>query len=202
MTSSSPRLVHLPIRSLETLVAGGKRVHNHSVPCPMRGGSVDVATCRVCPHLAGMDGTGAEAGVVSCTPDVASGRGARVGGCTLAHAVPSVRDDVTLQELTSFFVQQGAPRVAVVDEAGTLVGTITERDLIVGDILAYRRLSDVPAASLARQAHAVSESTTLRDALRRMAHHQLREIPVVSESGQFTGWLEDLEALRTLRLAT
>jgi CBS domain-containing protein len=215
---SSPRLVHLPIRTLETLTAGGGRVHGLSVACPMRGGAVGLETCRVCPHLAAIDDDPAStAGVVHCRPkddaetgdgdatshrgdgDATSHREEHVAGCALAHAAPSVRDDVTLQELTSFFVQQGVSRVAVVDEEARLVGIITERDLIVGEILEYSRLSEVPAGKLARGAYSVTEATSLRDALRTMARHQLREIPVVSHGGQFTGWLEDLEALDALR---
>jgi CBS domain-containing protein len=198
--ASSRRLVHLPIRTLETLTAGGGRAVEHVVACPSRRGSVDVDTCRVCPHLTQIDG-GAESpsGVVHCTPIDVPAHADHVGDCALGRVVSKVRDDVTLQELTSYFVQAGISRVAVVDASGQLVGVITERDLLVGELLDYRRAAEAPAAELVRQAHLVTEATSLRDALRTMARHHLREIPVVTQDGQFAGWLEDVAALGALR---
>ena len=162
---------------------------------------VDLATCRSCPRLVSIDeDPHSAAGVVHCTPPVAA-EADHVSSCQLTRDVMSVRDDVSLQELTSFFVQQGLPRVAVVDADGILVGIVTERDLVLGDVLEQRHLGDVPAATLVRHEHSVTEVTTLRDALRVMARHHLREVPVVGEDGQFAGWLEDLSALHALRRA-
>ncbi|MDB4994744.1 MAG: hypothetical protein JWM74_2176, partial [Myxococcaceae bacterium] len=137
--STSPRLAHLTIRSLDTLAADGARSHAFSVPCPGRG-LVDVETCRSCPHLARIDvDTESSPGVVHCAPSTPVQPG-QVSACVLERGMPSVREDVSLQDLTSFFVQQGLSRVAVVDDDGRLVGVVTDHDLVVGDVLALRHL--------------------------------------------------------------
>ena len=73
-------------------------------------------------------------------------------------------------------------------EGGRLVGTLTDRDIIVRVIADGRDPHSVSAGEIAsRDLVTVDPQQNLDDALRLMAQHQVRRIPVVEEDGRLVG---------------
>jgi CBS domain-containing protein len=73
-------------------------------------------------------------------------------------------------------------------EGGRLVGTLTDRDIVVRVIADGRDPHSVSAGEIAsRDLVTVDPQQNLDDALRLMAQHQVRRIPVVEEDGRLVG---------------
>ena len=73
-------------------------------------------------------------------------------------------------------------------EGDRLVGTVTDRDIVVRVIADGRDPHSVSAGEIAsRDLVTVDPQQNLDDALRLMAQHQVRRIPVVEEDGRLVG---------------
>jgi CBS domain-containing protein len=73
-------------------------------------------------------------------------------------------------------------------EGGRLVGTVTDRDIVVRVIADGRDPQSVSVGEIAsRDLVTVDPQQNLDEALRLMAQHQVRRIPVVEEDGRLVG---------------
>jgi CBS-domain-containing membrane protein len=83
----------------------------------------------------------------------------------------------------------------VTDEHGRLVGIITDRDIAMAVARHHRSPDDLTAAEVMHEhVHTVEAHHDVRDAMRIMARHQVRRLPVIDESRHVLGLLsiEDL----------
>ena len=190
--------VRLRVHIVDTAQRGGEHVQRNEVFCPRRRQSVEMATCCACPRVvavAATDDCGIE---VSCAPASAPEEQSLVGASVSTQPSRAVRGDVTLQEIASLFTHDGPMRIAVVDEGGRLTGVVEERDMCSEYMVHLRDVTSLEAQALARAPFRVTETTTVRDALRAMAAHRLRSIPVVTDDDRFIGWLDDITAFRNV----
>jgi len=98
----------------------------------------------------------------------------------------TVQPDATLGEVATLMKQQDCGSIPVV-EAGSLVGIVTDRDIVVRGIAAgvdpkTQSVSKVMSASPVT----VSPDDDVTDAERKMADRQIRRLPVV-EGGRLVG---------------
>lgn len=83
----------------------------------------------------------------------------------------------------------------VTDEHGRLVGIVTDRDIALALARHHRSPDDLTAAEIMHeQVYTVEQHHDVRDAMRIMARHQVRRLPVLDESRRVLGVLsiEDL----------
>lgn len=190
--------VRLPVRVVDTVVHGGDHIQQNEVFCPRRRASVEMATCCGCPRIIAIETDDDGAIHVTCTPASAPEMQPLAGGAMPLEPVRAVRGDMTLQELASLFALEGTMRLAVVDDAGHLMGVVEEKDMCAEYMLRLREVSSCEARQLAHASVRINETTTVHDALRTMAAHRLRSIPVVTDDDRFVGWLDDVTALRSV----
>jgi CBS domain-containing protein len=73
-------------------------------------------------------------------------------------------------------------------ESDRLVGTITDRDIAVRIVAEGRSAGDTRVADIAsRELVTIDPQQSLDEALRLMAKHQVRRLPVVEEDGKLVG---------------
>jgi CBS domain-containing protein len=78
--------------------------------------------------------------------------------------------------------------VAVVDAAGALVGTLTDRDICMAAYTQGKRLEEISVGAVApRGVHHVGESDPLEAAETLMGAHRVRRVPVVDAAGRPVG---------------
>jgi signal-transduction protein with cAMP-binding, CBS, and nucleotidyltransferase domain len=82
-------------------------------------------------------------------------------------------------------------------EGGRLVGTLTDRDIAIRIVAARRdpqstKVSEVGSSDLVT----IDPQQNLDEALRTMARHQVRRLPVVEEDGKLVGILAQADAAR------
>jgi CBS domain-containing protein len=73
-------------------------------------------------------------------------------------------------------------------ESDRLVGTVTDRDIAVRIVAEGRSAGDTRVADIAsRELVTIDPQQSLDEALRLMAKHQVRRLPVVEEDGKLVG---------------
>jgi CBS domain-containing protein len=78
--------------------------------------------------------------------------------------------------------------VAVLDDAGVLVGVLTDRDVCMAAYAQGRRLDDIPvSAAMSRPARACPSTASLEDAEDLMMAHGVRRLVVVEPTGELRG---------------
>ena len=78
--------------------------------------------------------------------------------------------------------------VPVVDEAGLLIGMITDRDICMGAYTQGKRLEDIPIKDvMARDVHALTPEDTVERAQTLMRDKRVRRIPVIDGQRRVVG---------------
>lgn len=78
--------------------------------------------------------------------------------------------------------------IAPVVEGGRLVGTVTDRDIAIRVVAEGRNPESTTAGEIAsRELVTIDPQQELDEALRLMARHQVRRLPVVEEDGKLVG---------------
>lgn len=80
--------------------------------------------------------------------------------------------------------------VPVLDEAGKLVGVVTDRDICMAAFFHGARLAELPVREvMARDLHTLRPEASIHDALELMRRMQVRRVPVVDDQGALVGIL-------------
>ncbi len=107
----------------------------------------------------------------------------------------TVKPDEPAVEAARRMKEADAGMIPVVDD-GTLVGTITDRDIVVRIIAEGRDPGSTRVGDIAsRDPVTVEPDRDLDEALRLMAHHQVRRLPVVEE-GTLVGVVAQADVAR------
>ena len=137
----------------------------------------------------------------ACKVDV---REVAVVGDIMSRERATVLPEASGAEVLELMRTQGVQRVVVVDAAGRLLGLITDADLLTaitdrrGGFWEYlSRRPDMLRAAQAKTAAeimktellTVTEETPVEEAVRLMAEHGLKRLPVVDAEGQFAGMI-------------
>jgi CBS domain-containing protein len=200
----SPR--RLPVRSCRVLGAGDAVETTHTVPCPRRQQSTLLAHCCGCVHRASIDvETDGKHGTVECLAgdehephgrvDVAEAAVRVRLGDVIGTDTTCVRGDVTIDEVTSLFVESRLRAVSVVDESRRLLGIVSKTDLLRENGNAKTRKRAV-ATIMTPVVHGLPEDAPVAYAISLMAFEDLHEVPVVDLNSRVIGMITATDALR------
>ncbi|WP_079529728.1 CBS domain-containing protein [Halobacillus hunanensis] len=92
----------------------------------------------------------------------------------------------TLFDAASMMKQQNVGSVPICDENGHLMGMVTDRDLVIRGYADKNPDSTSIQQVMSEHLYHISPDTTLEEAGKMMAEHQVRRLPVV-ENGKLTG---------------
>jgi CBS domain-containing protein len=105
----------------------------------------------------------------------------------------------------------------VTDPTGRVIGVLTDRDVAMAAYMQGKPLGDISVESaMSKEVFTARPTTSLAELERIMAHHQVRRVPVVDDSGRAIGmvalgdlalhsssargaWVEPTEVAATLR---
>jgi CBS domain-containing protein len=108
--------------------------------------------------------------------------------CT--RAVKSCTKETPLTEAAALMWDGDCGILPVLDEAGKVVGVVTDRDICVALPLIGRPAADVPVRILPTGTlHACRPSDGLREALKTMRTQKVRRLPVVDGAGTLQGMI-------------
>jgi len=127
--------------------------------------------------------------------------------------VVSVRPDTGYQRVADLLVQHAISAVPVVDEEGTVLGVVSEADLLpklnypehvpVHPLVSRRRraanrraLGDTAGELMTSPAETIAVSATLAQAARRLEAARVRRLPVVDEAGRLVGIVSRRDLVR------
>jgi CBS domain-containing protein len=121
--------------------------------------------------------------------------------------MPTKIDEVMTRDprtLTPESSVEEAARFMRDDDVGSLplvegtkcIGTVTDRDIVIG-VVAESLPLDTPVREIAaRHLVTVDPQQPVEDAMRLMAEHQLRRLPVCAENGQLVGIVAQADVAR------
>jgi CBS-domain-containing membrane protein len=76
----------------------------------------------------------------------------------------------------------------VIGDHGELIGMLTDRDICMAAYTSGKTLSEISVTSaMSRTVHSCQATDTLRTLMDKMATHQIRRLPVLSDEGQLVG---------------
>jgi CBS domain-containing protein len=100
------------------------------------------------------------------------------------------RADDNLNRAAQLMWERRCGTVAVIDEAGKVVGVLSDRDVCMAAYTQGRRLDDIPvASSMSRAVWTCPASAPIEDAEDIMAAHAVRRVVVVRDDGHACGML-------------
>ena len=110
--------------------------------------------------------------------------------------VQVVSERASISDIISTIKKKHVASILVVDEDGNLSGLISEHDVVsaIADN-GIEALDDPIADYMTLDLMVCTPDEKLEDAMRLMADHNIRHLPVVTESGQLIGFLTILEML-------
>jgi CBS domain-containing protein len=108
----------------------------------------------------------------------------------------TVQSSATIVEVAQLMKSEDVGVIPVV-EGGNLLGVVTDRDIVLrvvaeGNDPQTAKAGDVASSSLVT----VDPQQDLDEALRLMAQHQVRRLPVVEEDGRLVGMLAQADVAR------
>ena len=111
---------------------------------------------------------------------------------------PKVVDpDKPVAEAAKLMKQEDVGIVPIVDDQNRLVGTITDRDITVRVVAEEKDPNSTTVSEVASQdLVTVDPQQGLDEALRLMAQHQVRRLPVVEEDGKLVGIVAQADVAR------
>jgi CBS domain-containing protein len=122
-------------------------------------------------------------------------------GKTIQDAMTSnpktVTTDQTVVDAARIMKQEDAGIVPIVD-GQKLVGVITDRDIAIKVVAEGKDTQTTKVTEIAsRDLVTIDPQQNLDEALRLMAQHQVRRLPVVEEDGKLVGILAQADVART-----
>jgi CBS domain-containing protein len=200
--SNDPEIhVRHPRLRLRVVADDGTSAPFDRVYCRLRGASTPVASCRTCTRCEGItDGaTPTVECTVPATTPLAQGDDAPVAAA-LTGAVRAISVSTRVKDALAILREDGRHVVPVVDTEWRLVGVVHELTF-ARDPSGGRASADHDVAFVMSSALALDESTTVGDALRKLAAAQLRDATVVSGDGRPLGIFRDVDGLQWLARA-
>ena len=108
----------------------------------------------------------------------------------------AVRPQTPLNEVAQLMEADDVGSVPVVD-GERLVGMVTDRDIVVRAIAKGKDPSNIPASNIASdELVTIDPESNLDDALKLMARHQVRRLPVVVEDERLVGVVSQADVAR------
>jgi CBS domain-containing protein len=108
----------------------------------------------------------------------------------------SLKRGASVVEAARLMRDENAGLIPVV-EGGTLVGTVTDRDIAVRVVAEGKSPESVTVGEIAsRDLVTIDPQQELDEALRLMARHQVRRLPVVEEDGKLVGIVAQADIAR------
>ncbi len=108
---------------------------------------------------------------------------------SISHSqVLSVNTDASAFDAACVMTKGRCGSVLIVDAGGTMLGILTERDLMV-KIVAKRRDPETTPVSeiMTHNPHFISPETTVSDAVLIMKRHNFRHLPIISPTSRILG---------------
>jgi CBS domain-containing protein len=216
---------------VRTVGSSGVEVQQAWVRCQRRQQSMHLDACAACEHCIEVRSNrrGTPTSVI-CRVDVPGQREGRAGHIELprlcvadlmSRNVLGVRPDLSLDAVTELFVESGLKAVPVLDGEGTLVGIVSESDVLI-DVHAQagsaelalppvldvdgERLHETPPVRTVGDvmmpvALTLQESAPVTQAAALMAFERAYHVVVLSTSGQVVGILSAADILHRLARA-
>jgi CBS domain-containing protein len=102
--------------------------------------------------------------------------------------VLSVKTQASAYDAACMMTKAHCGSVLIVDDGGTMLGILTERDLMV-KIVAKRRDPETTPVSdiMTHNPHFISPETTVSDAVLIMKRHNFRHLPIISSTSKILG---------------
>jgi len=111
--------------------------------------------------------------------------------------VTTILPDATLEEAISLIVEKNITGLPVVDRAGTLLGIITEKDIID-----YKRVGNIKVAKvrdvMTQNVLTFAPNTPLEEVLKAFSEGKFRRVPIV-EDGKVVGIISRKDIMRYLK---
>jgi CBS domain-containing protein len=100
------------------------------------------------------------------------------------------RADDSLNRAAQLMWERRCGTVAIVDDAGTVLGVLTDRDVAMAAYTQGRRLDDIAVASaMSRAVRTCPASASIEDAEDIMAAHAVRRVVIIGDDGRASGML-------------
>lgn len=222
MASDGEATENHPVLIREVIRGDGSRALALRVFCARQHGSVPLEACRACPSCIEIspDAESTSALVRCRAPETAEAE--QPAEAPRAHDGPSedilrvgsilrgvalcIGSEVDVSTLRAALAERGLPELLVVDDEGRLVGLVRDvnlpralRPLHIASLLSALKSPDLRrVGDIMSTATSVGEDDSVRDAVLRMAHAHLREIPVITRGGELVGVLRDIDGLHSL----
>jgi len=108
----------------------------------------------------------------------------------------SVEPSTPVQQVARLMRDQDVGPIPIV-EKGSVTGIVTDRDIVL-NIVAEGKDPSTPVSEIAsRDLITVDPEQTLDEALRLMAQHQVRRLPVCEEDGRLVGIIAQADVARS-----
>jgi CBS domain-containing protein len=114
-------------------------------------------------------------------------------------STPSVtcREGETLNRAAQLMWEHDCGAIPVTDDAGKLVGMVTDRDVCMAAYTKGRTLLDIPVAeAMTTQVYSCSPDESIETAEMLMRDHQIRRVPIVDKAGRLAGLLSVSDVAR------
>jgi CBS domain-containing protein len=106
----------------------------------------------------------------------------------------TVTSDSPVVEAARLMKEEGVGSIPIVD-GGRLLGTLTDRDIVVRVVAERRDPQSTKVGEVAsKDLVTIDPQQDLDEALRLMARHQVRRLPVVEEDGRLVGIVAQADA--------
>jgi CBS-domain-containing membrane protein len=170
--------------------------------------------CRECASCIAIEGERGDENEVHCSPPPGLVMaGALSAGAALSRGVVVIDETTLVRDVVALFVERRLRMLVVADAMGRTQGVVHESHLLrqiqdhaharPGAVrLGCEATSFDSASTIASTPVTVLESSSLRDAITRMATAHQRQLVVVDEQGFPIGLLTDVDALHGLHAKT
>jgi CBS domain-containing protein len=108
----------------------------------------------------------------------------------------SIEPSTPVQEVAKLMRDEDVGPIPIV-ENGTVTGIVTDRDIVLNVVAEGSDPSSTPVSQIAsRDLVTIDPEQSLDEALRLMAQHQVRRLPVVEEDGKLVGIVAQADVAR------
>jgi CBS domain-containing protein len=113
----------------------------------------------------------------------------------MTHDPRSLTPESTVEEAARFMRDDDVGSLPLV-EGSKCVGTVTDRDIVLRVVAESRPLNTPVGEIAARQVVTIDPNQSVDEAMRLMADHQVRRLPVCGEDGSLVGIVAQADIAR------